>query len=240
VPTSIGPVVRGCGCYGREPGIRRPGPGRAVVVATELTAMAVLPAVMLPGVHAMLPSVHVTFPGVPLAAVVPAAPPAAGSRRPGRDLRGGSGLGGGSGARGCTWAQRSPDPPQSNEGRRTTGPAGAAPSHGDRGPRRSWPGGAQRCPLPSPLPRHQDPARKGQLLAAQPHPRTTGRTHAHHRAGRDHPDGPQVPVKRSVTRGHRPQPFNFCNRRAGYPPTIRPTAAQRKAAPGPGRGRHGA
>jgi hypothetical protein len=28
--------------------------------------MAVLPAVMLPGVHAMLPSVHVTFPGVRL------------------------------------------------------------------------------------------------------------------------------------------------------------------------------
>ena len=52
-------------------------------------------------------------------------------------------------------------------GRRTTGPAGDVPSHGDRGSRRSWPGGRARgqgpgagpppgCPLPSPLPRHPE------------------------------------------------------------------------------------
>jgi hypothetical protein len=75
----------------REPGIGGVRP--AVVVAAERAAAMVMARVTLPGVH-------VTFPGVPLAAVVPAAPPAAGSRRPGRDLRGGSGLHGGSGARG--------------------------------------------------------------------------------------------------------------------------------------------
>jgi hypothetical protein len=56
----------------------------------------------------------------------------------------------------------SPDPPQSNPGRRTTGPAGAITSHGNRGSRRgrATAGGAgppSRCPLPSSLPRHQDP-----------------------------------------------------------------------------------
>ena len=66
---------------------------------------------------------RVTLPGVPLAAVVPAAPPAAHSRRPGRDLRGGSGLHGRSGARGYPYPPQSPDPPQSDA---------APPHHGHR------------------------------------------------------------------------------------------------------------
>jgi hypothetical protein len=97
-------MVHGCGSYG---GSRGSGASPAVVAAAELMAATVMARVTLPGVHVM-------FPGVPLAAVVPAVPPAARSRRPGRDLRGGSGLGGGPQVHGdapnTPW---SPDPPQS-------------------------------------------------------------------------------------------------------------------------------
>jgi hypothetical protein len=92
--------------YGSSGESRVSGAGSAVVVAAERAAAMVMARVTLPGVH-------VTFPGVPLAAVVPAAPPAAGSRRPGRDLRGGSGLDGGSSARGCTGSTTEPGSPRS-------------------------------------------------------------------------------------------------------------------------------
>jgi hypothetical protein len=82
-------------------------------------------------------------------------------------------------------------------GRRTTGPAGALTSHGDRaGPRGAAPGGLPRagpprgqgCRRAAPCrPRSRGistPTREGQLLAAQPyplghraHPRAIGRTH---------------------------------------------------------------
>ena len=150
-------MVHGCGSYG---GSRGSGASPAVVAAAELMAATVMARVTLPGVHVM-------FPGVPLAAVVPAVPPAARSRRPGRDLRGGSGLGGGSGARGCTKYSMEPGsttiffPAAAPRARqvllRHTGTAGPA----------GLPGGRVAATLSSRLPLHQPPTRDGQLLPAE-------------------------------------------------------------------------
>src|ERR1700692_3126020 len=65
-----------------------------------------------------------TVPAVPLTAPVPAASAPARSRRPGRDLRGGSGLGGVFGARECTGYATEP-------GSTTT--FSAPPHHGHHG-----------------------------------------------------------------------------------------------------------
>ena len=92
-------------------------------------------------------------------------------------------------------------------------------------PRPTAPGEGRRraAPCHRRSPGIRTPTREGQLPPAQPchgpqpHLRTTEHTRgpegapADHRAGRDRPDGPQGSVKRSETRGHRPQPFNFCS-----------------------------
>ena|GEM_PF-5033113 len=194
-------VVHGCGCHGREPGISRP--ARPVAAAAELTAMAVLPAVTFPGVH-------VTFPASrwPLWSPLPRPPPVPASWpvfvwwiRAWRWIE-------------CTGMHQILHGARIHHnlfpGRRTTGPAGAVRSHGDRGSRRSWPGrqGRRRAaPWPSPLPRHQGPREgKGSSLAAQPHP-PPGHTHrrgtptagAHPRMGRRRGGIPVVAGQRGAS-----------------------------------------
>jgi len=169
--------------------------------------------VTFPGVHVTFPGVHVTFPGVPLAAVVPAAPPVGRSRRPGRVFRGGSGLGGGSSARGCTKYSMEP-------GSTTIFfPAAAPPARqvlsrhtGTAGPGGADPGGRASAALP--------PAITAPAASGLPPGKGSSLRHSHthgpqgaptdRRAGRGRPYGPQGSVKRSVTCGHRPKPFNFC------------------------------
>ena len=174
-------MVHGCGSYG---GSRGSGASPAVVAAAELMAATVMARVTLPGVHVM-------FPGVPLAAVVPAVPPAARSRRPGRDLRGGSGPGGGSGGLSCRIRHGARIHHNLFPGRRTTGPAGAFTSHGDRGPRGAA-GGACRCHLviPAPAASAPDPGRAAPSSRVHPWHIVTAkaRTHQTRRTGgRMHP-----------------------------------------------------
>ena len=151
---------------------------------------------------------RVTVPGVPLAAVVPAAPPAAGSRRPGRDLRGGSGLDGGSGARGYPLSTAEPGSTTIYpRGRRTTGPGGAVPSHGNRGSRRGCPGAPSRCHLVIPAPAASAP-RPGMGSSFQ-----QSRTHA--------PSCPIAPghVSTQCTTSPTHHPRDRCSPAAGAPCT---------------------
>ena len=175
-------VVHGCGCHGREPGISRP--ARPVAAAAELTAMAVLPAVTFPGVH-------VTFPASrwPLWSPLPRPPPVPASWpvfvwwiRAWRWIE-------------CTGMHQILHGARIHHnlfpGRRTTGPAGALTSHGDRGPRGAA-GGACRCHLviPAPAASAPDPGRAAPSSRVHPWHIVTAkaRTHQTRRTGgRMHP-----------------------------------------------------
>ena len=166
------------------PAVYQAGPSRA---AAEPTAMAVMPAVTFPGVR-------VTLPGVPLAAVVPAVPPA-----PVPGVLAGicvvdPGLAVDRVHGDAPDPPRSPDPPQSNPRPPHHRPGRCChATRGPRGTRRSWPGGGLPVALPLVI---TAPAASGPPRGRASSSRHS-RTHGTRGSGRDHPGGPQGSVKRS-------------------------------------------